>query len=267
MTTAERVEGEKPLTTYQKRMASGEKVTISDSPHVNALAPRRISHRLRVIAHMAALGLSNREIASRTGYTEARLSVVLRTKEVIAEVEKTRREIFSRSDAQALVTMLPRAYETIWETLEDRGEKQSVRVDTAFRVIERLHGKPKQAVEVGGTLLKDVFAMLDRQAAAFEKFAPASERATVVEAGPAEPAQPREADARDGGEAAILRSASSAQRSSPDPRASAYFSEGEDAMEIDEGDETLVGEDEAMKSFLAEFSGRLGASPVKGRKA
>lgn len=255
---AQGVEGEKPMSTYERRLASGEKRSTSDAPSMNAMAPYRLSHRIRVIAHMAALGLSNREIAGRTGYTEGRISIVLRSIEVTEEVERTRKEIFSRSDAQALVTMLPKAYETIWETLRDDGAARALRVDTSFKIIERLHGKPKQSVDVGGTLLKDVFAMLDRQASAFEKFAPKAEQAIDVTDSGAPGADGRRTQGT-----SSPRSASGASRLSPDPRASDYFSRGEDAMSASAQEGPGAKPANEFEGFLDEFSGKLGAVPKK----
>jgi hypothetical protein len=125
--------------------------------------PAKLSHRHRFIAHLAALGLKAREISAKTGYTEPRLSVILNNSLVKAEIEHVRKSLFATDPDQRLKLALPKALEVIDDCLNNPQAKLALRVDTAFRLMDRTHGKPKQQVEHTGTLLKDLFAELDRR--------------------------------------------------------------------------------------------------------
>ena len=139
------------------------RLTTSQAPTMKASGPKKLSHRLKFVAQLSAMGVSQREIAERTGYTEGRLSIVLNSPLVSVEVDRARRSIFEKDPEVALRTMLPMALESVHEVLANKSEKSSLRVETAFKVFERTHGKAKQQIDVGGNLLKDLFEMMDKR--------------------------------------------------------------------------------------------------------
>jgi hypothetical protein len=73
--------------------------------------------------------------------------------------------------------------------LDSTEEKRSLKVDTAFKLLERTHGKPKQSVDMGGNLLKDLFELLDQRDAtsAVRTIEVKADEAQVVEARAADP--------------------------------------------------------------------------------
>lgn len=130
-------------------------------PRDEWFAPKKLSHRHRFIAHLAALGHTGVEIAERTGMTQVRISSLLRTAIVSAEVERVRNVIFSRDPDEAMRTMIPKALRVVDEVLTNPQEKASTRVDAAFRLFDRTHGKAVQRVEHGGSLIRELFRRLD----------------------------------------------------------------------------------------------------------
>ncbi len=129
-----------------------------------ALRPRKLSHRLKYVAQLASMGLTQKEICERTGYTQHRMSVILNAPIVSNEVERTRRHVFERDPEKALRTMLPKALESIDAVLDHKSDGFREKVEkskTAFALLERTHGKPKQSMEMTGNLLADLYSMMD----------------------------------------------------------------------------------------------------------
>lgn len=157
-------------------MPGSKPILTSGGLATKQLQPKRMSHRLKYVAQLAAMGLTNQEICQRTGYNPVRLSVVLRSPIVSNEVELTRKYIFSTDVEKAQKVMLPKALEAIHDVLKhepgDFKEMKS-KSETAFALLERTHGKPTQKVEASGNLLSELYALMDARAASntFEGFA------------------------------------------------------------------------------------------------
>lgn len=134
---------------------------VSYAPGVRSLMPKKLSHRLKYVAHLKALGCTNKEIAEKAGYTQHRVSVIMNSPHVSAEVERMRRYLFERDPDVALRGMIPKALKAIDDVLSAPNEKLTSKADIAFRLFERTHGKPKQTVDMGGNMLSDLFALLD----------------------------------------------------------------------------------------------------------
>lgn len=147
----------------------GSKPVTDKGASVKKLRPKKLSHRLKYVSQLAAMGLSGKEIAERTGYTQHRISVVLNSPLVSNEVELTRRHVFERDPEMRLKSMLPKALGAIDEVLNVSTvnfKEQLSKADIGFRLLERTHGKPKQSVELGSGMLSDLFRLLDARDAA-----------------------------------------------------------------------------------------------------
>lgn len=121
----------------------------------------KLSHRHRFVAHLAALGLSQKEICERTHYTPAWISVVINQQIVVDEIDTVRKKLFADSPEQALKLNAGKAVEVISSVLHDPQGKKSLQVDTAFRALDRIYGKPTQKVEQIGGGLKELWQQLD----------------------------------------------------------------------------------------------------------
>lgn len=185
---------------------AGQPPVVSHSTTVKTFAPKKLSHRLKYIIQLAAMGCTRTEIAERSGYSTARLSTVFNSPLISNEVERTRHFIFERDAERALKTMVPKALRAIDDVLsvETTNFKEQIsKSDVAFSLLERTHGKAKQQIEMGGNLLADLLAMMDsRDAKASEQILEAerAEReqgasdAEYTEARPASPASPAPPD-------------------------------------------------------------------------
>lgn len=129
----------------------------------NVKQPEKLTHRIKYVAHLAALGLTSREIAEKSGYTQATVNKLINAPIVSLEVERARQSFLRQDPDTSLRIMIPKALTAIHEVLDSPEEKRSLKVDTAFRLLERTHGKPKQSVDMGGNLLKDLFELLDQR--------------------------------------------------------------------------------------------------------
>lgn len=136
----------------------------ADVPWGDWIGPRKLSHRHKFIAHLAALGLNNNDIAERTGMTPSRISIVLGNTLMGQEIERCRKEIFAGDLDQSLRLMLPKAVKIIDDVLSPTAQvKKDLQIRTAFKLMERTHGMPKQSVAHSGSLLRDLFDELDSQ--------------------------------------------------------------------------------------------------------
>lgn len=125
------------------------------------------------------MGCTNKEISERTGLSSQRLSIVLNAPQVSNEVERTRRHVFERDAEAAMRTMLPKALESIDKVLSfDTQNFREMRdkASTGFTLIEHTHGKPTQRIEASGSLLSDLFKLMD------ERSLEDAKRAGVVDA-------------------------------------------------------------------------------------
>lgn len=146
---------------------------IEDSPAITTFAPssrsiqpRKLSHRLKYVAHLKAMGMTNKEISEKAGYTQSRISIVLNSPHVSAEVERMRRHLLDRDPDIALRSMIPKALRAIDDVLSkqtDNFREQVWKKDAALQLFDRTHGKPTQKIEASGNLLSDLFALLDQR--------------------------------------------------------------------------------------------------------
>lgn len=125
------------------------------------LGPKKLKQRHEFIAYLMSFGLTAREISKRVGMTDGYLSQIMNTPIVKERAESLRRELFGMDPNKGMHTMVKQCLSVIDEVLNNPNEKSALKVDAAFRVLERTHGKPRQIVEVEGSLLKDLFARLD----------------------------------------------------------------------------------------------------------
>lgn len=123
--------------------------------------PKKLSTRHKYMAHLAALGLKRSEIAARCGVTPQVVTYLFGSTLFLEYVDKLRKELFSSSPEQALRLMIPKALNAIDDVLSDPDGKDALKVDTAFRLFDRTHGKPNQKIEHGGSVIKDLFEQLN----------------------------------------------------------------------------------------------------------
>ncbi|HUR99859.1 MAG TPA: hypothetical protein VMZ26_17480 [Pyrinomonadaceae bacterium] len=123
--------------------------------------PRKLSHKHKYLIQLFALGFKMKEIVAKTGYSQPWLSELSKHPDFVREIDKVRKETFGESLENYLRAGVSDAAKVVVETIRDEQAKRELRVDAAFRLMDRTHGKPAQKVEHTGSLLKDLFAQLD----------------------------------------------------------------------------------------------------------
>lgn len=142
-----------------------EALTVEKMREELAKTPKNFIYRYKFLSYLCVLGLSIKELAERTGYSQGYISRIQKHPEFQREVETLRDRFFGQSLDHMLKVELPQAVKVVHDVLRDSTEKGSVRVDTAFRIMDRTHGKPVARFEHTGSLLKDLFSALDAKEA------------------------------------------------------------------------------------------------------
>ena len=125
------------------------------------LGPKKVSYKHDFIIRLAALGFKQCEIAERTGYSQTRLSLILNNSRIKKKILQVREQVFSKDPDTALRTMIPDALNVIREVIQNPQERAQTRIDASYRLLDRTHGKAKQSIDVGGSLIRDLFDQLD----------------------------------------------------------------------------------------------------------
>lgn len=126
--------------------------------------PKKVSHRMKYIVQLAAMGCTGPEIQERTGYSLPRIHFLLNAPIVSNLIELERKHLFNTDPVMSLKRSIPTAVNRIVEALEhEAGDFKEKRDQSAiaFQLIERTHGKPQQSIEMKGSLLADIYDMLE----------------------------------------------------------------------------------------------------------
>lgn len=120
---------------------------------------RGIRERYRAIARLHALGLTNNQICRRLGYSPAGVSLALQKPQVQAEVERYRTQLYENDVLNALKDLGSDAVKVLTNVLNGSG-KTSEQLDAAKWLLEKLHGKAKQEVNVESNTLAGFMGLL-----------------------------------------------------------------------------------------------------------
>lgn len=116
----------------------------------------------RAIAHLKAGGADNAQISTLLGVAieEVNKAVGLRhIKDLTFEIQKRAN---NRDYANLFKDMLPDAVEVTRDLMLSTATKEGTRLSAAVAIMDRALGKPQQNVDVGSSLIRDLFAALDR---------------------------------------------------------------------------------------------------------
>ncbi len=139
-----------------------EIVPVKGRPGSPTAAKIRDLHRSKVICYMKAIGFKNKDIASSLGCTVNEIYRVLKSQFANDEIERIQREIFVTEPSKMFEAILPQAVKIAVNAMMSKKVKPNVRVDAAFRFMDRALGKPSQQVEVSHNLIKDLIQKMDQ---------------------------------------------------------------------------------------------------------
>lgn len=127
------------------------------------LAQGHLSPRHRRLALLAAQGKSNADIAAELGYSDSRVSILLKNPYVSAEVHTLQERIYEETVGARIKTFAEPALNVLHQALTDRTNKvkMSEKIDVAKWVIEKIDGKAAQKIEAGENMLAALMDRLD----------------------------------------------------------------------------------------------------------
>lgn len=116
----------------------------------------------RAIAHLKSTNADAVQISALLGVEIDEVNRVLglrRIKDLIFEIQKK----YANRDFQNLFKdLLPDAVDTVRTLMLDSGTKEGTRLSAAVAIMDRALGKPSQNVDIGSSMIRDLFAALDK---------------------------------------------------------------------------------------------------------
>jgi transcriptional regulator with XRE-family HTH domain len=140
--------------------------------------PKKIRPRHRMAAALQAAGFTNKEIAEKLGYTEGRISVILRSKH--PQLQEVRKEIADRIALETGDMALrfhmeaPKSLDTLINIRDNAQSPTSERRQSALAILDRAGYTPiKKQINLQGNVpapeLREVITELDRANEVFER--------------------------------------------------------------------------------------------------
>ena len=114
------------------------------------------------IAYLAATGLKLSEIAQATGFSEGRLSTLLKSDSMVLEIRRIQFEIYGADPKRKIQQLVPQAIETTQAIMEDVQVKPAIRLQAASSILDRGLGRPQQNIEVNGSSIRQLLDRLDK---------------------------------------------------------------------------------------------------------
>lgn len=151
----------KPITDrLEEAKAETEIVAYKGTPNMPTKFKARDQHRARLICYLKAIGFKNKDIAAAIGGTSAEVLRVLKSESAQDEIERVQQQIFVAEPAKMFETILPSAVRIAVNAMMSRKTKTSVRVDAAFKFMDRALGKPTQTVEHNTNLVRELITKI-----------------------------------------------------------------------------------------------------------
>ena len=125
-------------------------------------------YRYETVAHLAATGMQQNEIAKQIGMTPAWVSTVMSTTYVKQKTKEIQEKYWGGSIEKRFKQSVPKAFGVMEEVMVT-SEKDNVRLDAAKWLLEKVTGKATQSVNVESNSLTDLLTALknmDEQEAA-----------------------------------------------------------------------------------------------------
>mgnify|MGYP003342277741 FL=1 len=145
----------------EEAKTESEIVGYKGTPNMPTKFKSRDKHRARLICYLKAIGFKNKDIAAAVGGTVEEVYRVIRSESAQSEIERVQQEIFVHEPAKMFETILPQAVRIAVSAMMSRKTKASVRVDAAFKFMDRALGKPTQPVEHSTNLVKELITKLN----------------------------------------------------------------------------------------------------------
>lgn len=133
------------------------------APVGTPINPVKEKYRHRVICYLKAIGFKNRDIQRTLNCSLGEIYKVIRSQSGQDEIERVQREIFVSEPAKMFEAILPEAVKVAVNAMMSKKVNTSIRVDAAFKFMDRALGKPSQTVEHKGNLVKELITKISNE--------------------------------------------------------------------------------------------------------
>lgn len=151
-----------PLTEkVEEAKKATEIVAYKGKPHAPTAFKVRDKHRAKIICYLKAIGFKNKDIAASINGSIGEVYNVLKSQTAQEEIERIQTDIFVKEPQRMFESILPQAVRIAVAAMTSKKTKTSVRVDAAFKFMDRALGKPSQPVEHSHNLVKELITKLN----------------------------------------------------------------------------------------------------------
>lgn len=152
-----------PIISRHKEVEDSKIITaFKGEPRSPVGTPSKEKYRRKVICYLKAIGFKNKDIKQTLNCSFFEINKVLKSESAQEEIERIQREIFVSEPAKMFEAILPEAVKVAVNAMMSKKVNTSIRVDAAFKFMDRALGKPSQQVEVSHNLLKDLIQKMDK---------------------------------------------------------------------------------------------------------
>lgn len=130
-------------------------------PHSNWEQKESLSHKHNYIAYLAAKGFGTTEISNETGMSISRISTLLQSERMKFEIRAIQYKLFGKEPSKRFKEILPDAIDLAERVMKDPNVKPSLKLTAAMNFMDRALGKPKQSIEVEGSVLRQLYDKMD----------------------------------------------------------------------------------------------------------
>lgn len=138
-----------------------EELVITHKTSELSVSASREKYRRKVICYLKAIGFKNRDIKSTLGCSLGEVYKVLKSQSAQEEIERIQREIFVNEPAKMFEAILPEAIKVAVNAMMSKKVNTSIRVDAAFKFMDRALGKPTQTVEHKTNLVRELITKVN----------------------------------------------------------------------------------------------------------
>jgi hypothetical protein len=120
-------------------------------------------YRRKVICYLKAIGFKHKDIKATINCSYSEIKKVIESQSGQEEIERIQREIFVNEPAKMFETILPEAIKVAVNAMMSKKVNTSIRVDAAFKFMDRALGKPSQTVEHKTSLVRELITKISNE--------------------------------------------------------------------------------------------------------